>query len=67
VWPNPKLLLNIVKKMYRQRNITAEEKGILKERILRKDPVLEEALSKYEQDGEQENLFMNIKSCMQHY
>jgi hypothetical protein len=53
--------------MYRQRNITVEEKGILKERILRKDPVLEEALSKYEQDGEQESLFMNIKSCLQHY
>jgi hypothetical protein len=60
VWPKSRTLLSLVSKMYNEKYINSEQRGILKEMIIDRNQVLTKYLNEYEISGDSLSLYQKI-------
>lgn len=62
VWPKSRTLLSIISKMFGDKYINADQRGVLKELIIDRDPTLIQFLNEYEITSDHFKLYQNIIS-----
>lgn len=60
VWPKSRTLLSIISKMYSEKYISAQQRGVLKEMIIDRDPTLSKYLNEYEITGDSLKMYQKI-------